>query len=235
MKVTLIDAMGTDLTVANAARVSFNKESTYNYSEGFPKLEERDQKLIKYLASHNHFTPFTHCMVTMREKVPMFVARQRFKHVIGFTYNEVSRRYVDDKPEFFEPEQWRKRAENKKQGSSDETIDLNDPNVKQDHFFHGVADQYKPNIYDEVTSTCMRVYNQMILRGVCPEQARMVLPQSTYTEYYVTGSLYAWARAFNLRSKADAQKEIQDLAWMWDEIMMDKFPYSWTALTEEGV
>ena len=84
MEAKLIDVMGTDLTVVNAARVSFNKESTYNYSEGFPKLEDRDQKLIRYLASHNHFTPFTHCMVTMREKVPMFVARQRFKHVIGF-------------------------------------------------------------------------------------------------------------------------------------------------------
>ena len=230
MKVTLIDAMGTDLTVANAARVSFNKESTYNYSEGFPKLEERDQKLIRYLASHNHFTPFTHCMVTMREKVPMFVARQRFKHVIGFTYNEVSRRYVDDKPEFFEPEAWRKRAENKKQGSSDETIDLNDPNVKQDHFFHGVADQYKPNIYDEVTSTCMRVYNQMILRGVCPEQARMVLPQSMMTEWYWSGTLYAFARVCNLRCKPDAQIETQMVADQIDKLSADTFPVSWEAL-----
>ena len=214
--------MGTDLTVVNAARVSFNRESFYNFSEGFADLEEIDARLIKYLANHNHFTPFTHCTITMRECVPIFVARQRFKHVIGFSYNEISRRYVSYEAETYTPNEWRKAALNKKQGSSDETVDINPSNQIVD-------------IYQQAVDSALWTYDRLIQKGVCPEQARMVLPQSTYTEYYVTGSLYAWARAFNLRSSSDAQKEIQDLAWKWDEIIMEKFPYSWAALTEAGV
>ena len=221
MEAKLIDVMGTDLSVVNAARVSFNKESFYNFSEGFADLEERDSKLIKYLANHNHFTPFTHCTITMRECVPIFVARQRFKHVIGFSYNEISRRYVSYEAETYTPNEWRKAALNKKQGSSDETVDINPSNQIVD-------------IYQQAIDSALWTYDRLIQKGVCPEQARMVLPQSTYTEYYVTGSLYAWARAFNLRSSSDAQKEIQDLAWKWDEILMEKFPYSWVALTEAG-
>ena len=222
MEAKLIDVMGTDLSVVNAARVSFNKESFYNFSEGFADLEERDSKLIKYLANHNHFTPFTHCTITMRERVPIFVARQRFKHVIGFSYNEISRRYVSYQAETYTPDEWRKAASDKKQGSSDETVDINPNNQIVD-------------IYQQAIDSALWTYDRLIQKGVCPEQARMVLPQSTYTEYYVTGSLYAWARAFNLRSSSDAQKEIQDLAWKWDEILMEKFPYSWVALTEAGV
>ena len=221
MEAKLIDVMGTDLSVVNAARVSFNKESFYNFSEGFADLEERDAKLIKYLANHNHFTPFTHCTITMRECVPIFVARQRFKHVIGFSYNEISRRYVSYEAETYTPTEWRKAASDKKQGSSDETVDINPNNQIVD-------------IYQQAIDSALWTYDRLIQKGVCPEQARMVLPQSTYTEYYVTGSLYAWARAFNLRSSSDAQKEIQDLAWKWDEIIMEKFPYSWVALTEAG-
>tara|TARA_R100000234_G_scaffold92104_1_gene60252 strand:- start:2848 stop:3519 length:672 start_codon:yes stop_codon:yes gene_type:complete len=221
MEAKLIDVMGTDLTVVNAARVSFNRESFYNFSEGFADLEEIDARLIKYLANHNHFTPFTHCTITMRECVPIFVARQRFKHVIGFSYNEISRRYVSYEAETYTPNEWRKAALNKKQGSSDETVDINPSNQIVD-------------IYQQAIDSALWTYDRLIQKGVCPEQARMVLPQSTYTEYYVTGSLYAWARAFNLRSSSDAQKEIQDLAWMWDEIIMEKFPYSWVALTEAG-
>ena len=222
MEAKLIDVMGTDLTVVNAARVSFNRESFYNFSEGFADLEEIDARLIKYLANHNHFTPFTHCTITMRECVPIFVARQRFKHVIGFSYNEISRRYVSYEAETYTPNEWRKAALNKKQGSSDETVDINPSNQIVD-------------IYQQAVDSALWTYDRLIQKGVCPEQARMVLPQSTYTEYYVTGSLYAWARAFNLRSSSDAQKEIQDLAWKWDEILMEKFPYSWVALTEAGV
>ena len=222
MEAKLIDVMGTDLTVVNAARVSFNRESFYNFSEGFADLEEIDARLIKYLANHNHFTPFTHCTITMRECVPIFVARQRFKHVIGFSYNEISRRYVSYEDETYTPNEWRKAAVNKKQGSSDETVDINPSNQIVD-------------IYQQAVDSSLWTYDRLIQKGVCPEQARMVLPQSTYTEYYVTGSLYAWARAFNLRSSSDAQKEIQDLAWKWDEILMEKFPYSWVALTEAGV
>ena len=222
MEAKLIDVMGTDLSVVNAARVSFNRESFYNFSEGFADLEEIDARLIKYLANHNHFTPFTHCTITMRECVPIFVARQRFKHVIGFSYNEISRRYVSYEAETYTPNEWRKAALNKKQGSSDETVDINPSNQIVD-------------IYQQAVDSALWTYDRLIQKGVCPEQARMVLPQSTYTEYYVTGSLYAWARAFNLRSSSDAQKEIQDLAWKWDEILMEKFPYSWVALTEAGV
>ena len=223
MKVELIDHMGTDLTVVNAARVSFNKESSYTLNEMGEHLEEKDIKLLKYLAKHNHFTPFTHCTVTLREKVPLFVARQRFKHQIGFSYNEVSRRYVDEEPEFYVPEEWRARADNKKQGSSIMTVDINPPTRKG----RALVDDYQHTLRQ-----CRWAYNKLLDMGVCPEQARMLLPQSTYTEYYVTGSLYAWARAYNLRIQKDAQKEIQDLANMWDSIIVMHFPESWFALTE---
>ena len=128
MNSTLINHMGTDLTVVNAARVSFNKESDWEHVTPAGRLvgvlTEKDEKLINYLGKHNHFTPFTHCTITMREDVPIFIARQRFKHTIGFSYNEISRRYVDSLPEFYTPKEWRKRAENAKQGSSDEVVDI---------------------------------------------------------------------------------------------------------------
>ena len=227
MKIELIDFMGDDLTVVNAARVSFDKESEW---ESIPPagpiqnlLTEKDTKLIKYLAKHNHFTPFTHCTITMRETVPIFVARQRFKHTIGFSYNEVSRRYVDDTPEFYMPEAWRARADNAKQGSSEETIDINP-----------VGERPPPmvDIYELSIKNSLWTYEELLRKGVCPEQARMVLPQSMYTSYYVTGSLYAWARAYNLRSDSHAQKEIQQLADRWNRICIGRFPISWSALTE---
>ena len=224
MKVELVDSMGTDLTVVNAARVSFNKESEYKLNEMGEQLEDKDIRLIKYLAAHDHFTPFTHATVTMREKVPLFVARQRFKHTVGFSYNEVSRRYVDEDPAFYKPEEWRGKASDKKQGSSSEVIDINPLTL---YGRRSMIDDY-----DQAISRCAWVYKQMLRKGVCPEQARMVLPQSMYTEYYVTGSLYAWARAYNLRSKEDAQQEIQEIAKEWNSIMMKLFPESWLALTE---
>ena len=227
MKIELIDFMGDDLTVVNAARVSFDKESQWeNITPAGPVenlLTEKDTKLIKYLAKHNHFTPFTHCTITMRETVPIFVARQRFKHTIGFSYNEVSRRYVDDTPEFYMPEAWRARADNAKQGSSEETIDINP-----------VGERPPPmvDIYELSIKNSLWTYEELLRKGVCPEQARMVLPQSMYTSYYVTGSLYAWARAYNLRSDSHAQKEIQQLADRWNRICIGRFPISWSALTE---
>ena len=218
MKATYIDHMGDDLRVVNAARVSFNKESEWAEITGVEhknNLNNQDRRLIKYLAAHSHWTPFSHCMITMREKVPIFVARQRFKHMVGFTYNEVSRRYVSDEPEFFMPQEWRGApTDGAKQGSSG--------TLKSDWFNH--ANKC-------VNSTCMATYKQMLENGLAPEQARMVLPQSMYTEYYVTGSLYAWARAYNLRIDVHAQKEIQDLAKQWNEIINPLFPYSWEALT----
>ena len=208
MIVNLVDSMGSDLTVVNAARVSFSK-----HKEVF---DEKDEKLINYLAKHNHWTPFSHPQIMMREKVPIFVARQRFKHMVGFTYNEVSRRYVDDEPEFFEPEEWRARPEGSvKQGSEGE---------------HRLSEYYTYEYYG-LLDRVIPLYDEMIELGVAPEQARMILPQSMYTEYYVTGSLSAWARAYKQRIDPHAQKEIQDLAKQWDEIIKPLFPKSWEALT----
>lgn len=236
LKVDLIQSVGTDITVVNAARVSFANESewekvTETMEDGFQRetgdirLSDKDKKLINYLAKHNHFTPFTHSTITMRETVPIFVARQRFKHVIGFSYNEVSRRYVDDEPEFYVPEVWRGKPEKKKQGSSDDIIT---------EFSTGV---YKgDSITDRIShffELATDAYNDLLASGVAPEQARMVLPQSMYTSYYVTGSLAAWARAYKLRIDPHAQKEIQDLAKMWGEVFktLPELQHSWTALT----
>lgn len=222
--------MGTDALVVNAARVSFSKEAS-NYTE------EQNDRLIRYLATHNHFTPFTHPQVVLREKVPIFVARQRFKHVIGFSYNEVSRRYVDDTPEFYTPSTWRSRPEGSvKQGSSDKIVTaILRPQWIQDYKESPKIIDREVDIqtaYEEVIRKCTHLYNDMLKSGVAPEQARMVLPQSMYTEYYVTGSLAAWARAYKLRIDSHAQKEIQDLAKEWNEIIRPLFPVSWSALVD---
>jgi thymidylate synthase (FAD) len=214
--------MGSDLTVVNAARVSFDKESqAYKTPERNQTdrvvLFDRDVKLINYLAKHNHWTPFSHPQITLRETVPIFVARQRFKHTVGFTYNEVSRRYVDDKPEFFKPTAWRRRAENKKQGSSTDTVNLIDFDCRLT----------RPERLEE---QALETYNELLRLGVAPEQARMVLPQSMYTSYYVTGSLAAFARAYSLRSDPHSQLEIQELAKQWYTIIEPLFPFSWAAL-----
>lgn len=226
MKAEIISCMGSDLTVVNAARVSFDKESEWEFEARedemgwyeHPVLSEKDVRLINYLAKHNHFTPFTHPQITIRETVPIFVARQRFKHVVGFTYNEVSRRYVDDEPEFYIPEVWRSRPEGSvKQGSGG-----------------GVADELQrlcDSMYASSAKSCLNTYNLMIEKGVAPEQARMVLPQSMYTSYYVTGSLAAFARFYKQRIDDHAQKEIQELAKQVGGIIQPLYPVSWKALT----
>jgi len=236
MKAEYIMHSGSDLTCVNAARVSFDKESKWeieevygldedgSYSEDIKKLSDKDKKLINYLAKHDHFTPFTHSVITLRETVPIFVARQRFKHTVGFSYNEVSRRYVDEPPEFYTPDKWRKRAENKKQGSSDEEVTY----LRT----RGFNDQTVKDGYDKLIEHVYYLYQDMIESGICPEQARMVLPQSMYTSYYCTGSLVAFARAYNLRSQPDAQAEIRELADQWDQIISPLFPESWKALTK---
>lgn len=233
MQAELIDVMGDDLRVVNAARVSFSKTSDWveieRETDKFPLglgLSKKDQRLISYLAKHKHFTPFTHVQITMREKVPIFVARQRFKHVVGWTYNEVSRRYVDDTPEFYVPDAWRVRAEDKKQGSSDEQI----WNILDEQ-----GEAYSMDSgYTLAIETCKSIYHDAIRNGVAPEQARMILPQSMYTEYYATGSLYAWANAFNLRSSPDAQWEIQLLAKQWAYVIgnIPELEHSWKALID---
>jgi thymidylate synthase (FAD) len=163
-------------------------------------------------------------MITVRETVPIFVARQRFKHMVGFTYNEVSRRYVDDEPEFFMPDHWRRRPDGSvKQGSSDE--------VAFDTNYSFFTNAESAQCYQHIIEDAKGFYLVMVERGVAPEQARMLLPQSMYTSYYVTGSLAAWARAYKQRIDSHAQVEIQDLAKQWDEVVRPLFPVSWEALT----
>jgi thymidylate synthase (FAD) len=243
MRSELIDHMGTDLTVVNAARVSFDKESEWERQHfdyiskeedvDLRELKNDDVKLINYLANHGHWTPFSHCTITLRETVPIFVARQRFKHMVGFAYNEVSRRYVDDAPEFYTPEVWRSKPVNAKQGSGTEVIEW------LYHEEHEVWDEpQSPFIstsikeeYAHFIEYAEYLYKLMIDNGVAPEQARMILPQSMYTSYYTTGSLAAWARAYKLRTDSHAQLEIQELAKQWNDIIQPLFPVSWAALT----
>lgn len=207
MKAEYVDHMGSDITVVNAARVSFNKHIT--------ELGDRDKKLLAYLCRNNHWTPFSHCTITLRETVPIFTARQRFKHMVGFAYNEVSRRYVTDPPQFYVPVVWHKAAQDRKQGTVDDAH----------------IDETSSHYYNTAINVCVNAYTMMLERGIAPEEARMVLPQSMYTSYYVTGSLAAWARAYCLRIDTHAQKEIQYLAKQWDEIIRPLYPVSWAALT----
>ena len=219
-EVEYIQHMGSDLTVVNAARVSFKKEreaEDWEYldlgqASGYfvAVLNEKDKKLIKYLAEHNHWTPFGHCQVTFRIKAPIFVARQLGKHQVGMVWNEVSRRYVDSEPEFFSIDMFREKADNVKQGSKDEaTI---------------------PYSLDPLHHYTLECYNNLLKMGVCPEQARMVLPQSMYTEWYWTGSLAAWARVCKLRLDPHTQKETRDIAQVISNQMSIIFPVSWSAL-----
>lgn len=221
MEAKYIDSMGSDLTVVNSARVSFDKQSEWDVLNGEKTLKYNDTRLINYLAKHKHFTPFTHCTVTLRETVPLFVARQRFKHTVGFSYNEVSRRYIDSEPDFYYPDKWRKRATDKKQGSSAHYVNVK----KTGHSGFAVG-------YEEAIEFLLVTYYSLLSQGVCPEQARMILPQSTFTSYYVTGSLFAFARAYMLRSSQDAQEEIRYLAAEWDKVLGKLYPISWKALTK---
>lgn len=205
--------MGDDLMVVNAARVSFNKESKY--------MTAGDAKLIKYLADHNHVTPFFHPQIQFRIKMPIFVAREWYRHQIGFARNEVSRRYVDSQPECYVPqeEDIRERDKNLKQGSkSTPVVD---------------ADKIR-KMFDDSTKAAVETYNALLVKDVAPEVARMILPQSMYTEFIETGSLAAYARLYKLRHDPHAQKEIRDYANAIGEIIAQKFPFSWSALTSSN-
>lgn len=211
MRVEYIDHMGTDARVVDAARVSFHKRK-----EG-TALDEKDVRLISYLAKHNHFTPFTHPQVTLVYRVPLFVARQEFKHIVGFTRNEVSRRYVDDMPELFKPDGWRERPE---QGIKQGSGGYLDPELTEE------ANELLKLLEEEA----IHAYDSMLALGVAPEQARMVLPQNMMTEYMITGSLYAYTRMFKLRNDPHAQYEIRQLANMVEATIYPLFPHSWEAL-----
>jgi len=232
--VELVDVMGTDLTVCRAARVSFNKQSEWDIDEVAKKrlidsgstfnaeelrvLSLKDVKLIQYLAKHNHWTPFAHPQITMRVKAPISIRTQLFKHKQGMVENEISRRYVSDEPEIYHP-RWRTSPTNgAKQGSED---------------FLEFGDQYNNcnTIYDLAVQQAMFAYNTLLAKGIAPEQARFILPQGTYTEWWWTGSLAAYARVCKLRSDSHAQWEIQQYATAFSTIISPLFPVSWSALT----
>ena len=222
---------GTELDIVNAARVSFHKESTWEYGDGLggfsdkPHLPAKDIKLINYLAKHNHWTPFGHVGATFVVKAPIFVARQLGKHQVGFVWNEVSRRYVDEEPEFFFPKRekgWRSRPkENVKQGSGSEYIDV---------FEYG--NDFTENIPEDAVEVCLEAYERLLKKGVAPEQARMILPQNTMTEWWWTGSLAAWSRVFKLRLDPHTQQETRDLVQIMHDQLMPSFPNALKALME---
>jgi len=215
IEVTYVNHMGNDMTVVNAARVSFAKESTwddYNSETEQYVLKDKDRKLIHYLAEHKHRSPFGHCFASFHVKAPVFVARQLVKHKF-LRWNEISRRYVDSKPEFYEPDEWRGRSEDKKQGSD---------GVVQVYMDQGMQ-WYRQFV----------AYENLINNGVCPEQARMVLPQSMMTEWYWSGSLDAFADMCNLRCAGDTQLETRLVANKICNSMKELFPTSWFALRLE--
>ena len=213
IEVTYIDHMGSDMSVVNAARVSFGKVSDFDMSNlwGPPKLKDKDAKLIKYLAKHKHMSPFGHAFASFHVKAPIFVARQLVKHKF-LRWNEISRRYVDDDPEFYAPDEWRGRADDKKQGSGPALVDQEVHVERQQRI-------------------TFLLYKDMLKQGVCPEQARMVLPQSTMTEWYWSGSLDAFSDMCILRCKEDTQFETRIVADQISACMKDLFPVAWGALT----
>lgn len=203
MEAKYIDHMGSDLSVVNAARVSFGKRHA--------EFQDKDVKLIKYLAKHNHKSPFNHAFATFHVKAPVFVARQLVKHEY-MPWNEISRRYVDEEPEFYTPTNWRGRSEDKKQGSSGE-------------MFTDVSPNY-------AYMAARETYRNLLMDGVAPEQARMVLPQAMMTEWYWSGSLFAFAKMCSLRLKDDTQEETRVVAQQINDEMSKLFPVSWEALLE---
>lgn len=208
--VELLTCMGDDLMVVNAARVSFAKESY--------ELSLADEKLIHYLAKHHHDSPFFHPHMQFRIRMPIFVAREWFRHQIGFSRNEVSRRYVNTTPECWIP--------------SREDVREKDPKVKQGSKETAVEN---PQVcIDMITSSvnkAISTYESLLEKGVAPEIARCVLPQSMYTEFIETASLAAYARLYKLRTSPDAQREIQGYARQIGQLLSEKFPVSWDALT----
>lgn len=227
--VSLVDSMGTDLTVVNAARVSFAKRSDWERTHVDPVTQEEDVslrilsmadvKLLMYLAKHNHWTPFAHPQICLHIKAPIAIRTQFFKHKVGFVENEVSRRYVKDTPEFYIPK-WRTApTDGAKQGSSGPI---------QDHHEVTMLDLD----YMEQCGAAIEHYNSLIQKNIAPEQARMVLPQGMYTEWFWTGSLSAYARFYRQRSDPHAQWEIRQYAEAIHTIIQDLFPYSWNVLTE---
>jgi thymidylate synthase (FAD) len=210
MEVELIDRMGDDTSIVNAARVSFGKR--------IKEMTEGDTKLIKYLAKHNHWSPFGHASLQFRIKAPVFVARQLVKHTVGLVWNEISRRYVDYEPEFYEVDTWRGKPVDKKQGSSDREIEWVSRSQRTD------------TLKSAVENLALHNYKVLLDAGVAPEQARMILPQSMFTEWWWSGSLYAFSRVCNLRCASDAQYETRIVANLINDECEKLFPISWMEL-----
>jgi len=218
IEVTYIDHMGSDLSVVNAARVSFGKKSEWHqriYSGEPNILKGKDAKLIRYLAKHNHKSPFNHTFATFHVKAPVFVARQLQKHEY-MPWNEVSRRYVDEEPELYIPDVWRGRSSDKKQGSD------------------GVVKGIDPHVAAIMVDGAKQDYKYLLAKGVAPEQARMVLPQSMMTEWYWSGTVFAFAKMCQLRMQQDTQQESREVAMQVDENMEKLFPESWKALMKDS-
>lgn len=215
IEVKLIHHVGSDLDVVNAARVSFNKESDV--------FNEKDAKLINYLAKHKHHSPFNHSFLSFRVKAPLFIARQLQKHKF-MPWNEVSRRYVDDEPEFYFPEYWRRRADNVKQGSSDEKVVLRMDDWLSDYEY-GLEETPAEHV-----KSALWMYNDMLSQGVCPEQARMVLPQNTMTEWRWSGTLNAFCDMLVLRLDKHTQAETREVAKLISQEIKSLFPVSHSAL-----
>lgn len=202
---------GSDLSVVNSARVSFDKESS--------SLSDKDEKLIHYLAEHEHTSPFGHAFATFKVDAPVFVARQLIKHKF-LRWNEVSRRYVDYEPDIYSPDFWRTRPQNKKQGSGSAFGDTGQQLLQRD--------------YADMMSMVTKMYERFIELGVAPEQARMMLPQSMMTSWWWSGSLDAFADMCKLRLGPDSQSETREVAIQIAEYMTDLFPVSWKALMENA-
>jgi thymidylate synthase (FAD) len=204
MQVTLLDHMGSDLNIVNAARCSFGKKKEI--------MDKSDEKLIAYLAKHGHWTPFAHNSIQFHIKAPMFVARQLGKHQVGLVWNEISRRYVDTDPEFYNPDIWRLKAENVKQGSSEETVTCD---------------------ITEYNTSCLNFYNELLSKNIAPEMARMILPQNIMIEFHWTGSLYAFIRICKLRLAKDTQWETRQIAKLISDECKKLFPIAWNAFFPE--
>jgi len=220
--VRMIECMGSDLTVVNSARVSFHKESEWEHPDSHVPaniLSEKDKKLIKYLAQHKHWTPFAHPQIMLHIKAPISFRTQLFKHKVGFVENEISRRYVTEEPEIYIPK-WRSKPTNgAKQGSED---------FLDDDF---TLKMLKQDYIESVTLACNR-YKGLLEAGIAPEQARFVLPQGTYTEWYWTGSLAAYARVYKQRIDPHAQWEVREYASAIGQLIQPCFPVSWQELTK---
>ncbi len=216
--VRLIEVMGSDLTVVNAARVSFHRESSWD-GDISKELNDKDKKLISYLAKHKHWTPFGHPQIMLHIKAPISIRTQLFKHKVGFVENEISRRYVIEEPEIYIPK-WRSKPTNGAKQGSEDFLTNEDTLAAAEAMYFGVV------------SDALKIYQWLLEAGIAPEQARFALPQGTYTEWYWTGSLAAYARVFKQRIDPHAQWEVREYATAIGSLIQPYFPVCWAELTK---